>query len=185
MEAALAQEQDPRLRRDLTAYLNEMRQVANALPILTLRLPDVTFEQRLVFAGSKRAAVLLTFGGGHSPSDAFLYFPEEGLAFMSDLIQVDFHPAMHDGDPGEWLQILARVEALQLNTIVPGHGPVCSGQAIGQLAQYIQVLAQMVEDAGSLEELLVQDMPAFCASWQAAPIFKENLEFLYQRAHNL
>ncbi|GCE30918.1 hypothetical protein KDA_64020 [Dictyobacter alpinus] len=185
LEAALELEQDPEQRKDLELYINEMRQVTMALPNLTLRLPDVTFEHRLAFAGSKRTAVLLTFGGGHSPSDAFLYFPEESLAFMSDIVQIGFHPAMGDGNPDEWLRILARIEALQLTTIVPGHGLIGTGQAVGVMGQYIQLLQQMAYAAPSLDELLAVEPPAFCASWQARPVFKENLQFLYNLTHNL
>ncbi|GER90204.1 hypothetical protein KDW_43660 [Dictyobacter vulcani] len=185
LEEALEQEQDPVQRKDLELYVDEMRQVNMALPNLTLRLPDVTFERRLAFAGSKRTAVLLTFGGAHSPSDAFLYFPEEALAFMSDIVQIGFHPSMGDGNPDEWLRILAKVEALQLSTIVPGHGVIGTGEAVGIMGQYIQLLQQMAYAAPSLDELLAIDAPAFCASWQASPVFKENLHFLYNRIHNL
>ena len=94
-----AQEQDPILLEDTQIYLNEINALSAALPNLTLRLPDITFERRLAFAGSKHTAVLLTFGGGHSPSDAFLYFPDLALAFMGDLVQVGFHPALSDGNP--------------------------------------------------------------------------------------
>ena len=57
-----------------------------------LRLPDVTFTQRMAFHGSRRVAELICLGGGHTPSDAFLYLPADHIAFMGDIVQVGYHP---------------------------------------------------------------------------------------------
>jgi cyclase len=180
--AAQAQEQDPLLQQDAQLYLNEIQVIAAALPSIQLRLPDVTFERRLAFAGSKHTAVLLTFGGGHSPSDVFLYFPDLALAFMSDIVQVGFHPALNDGNPDAWVQILAKVDLLQLATIIPGHGAVGTGQDVQMMLQYItdlqQLVALAINAAVPSETLLTMAVPAPYASWQSAAVFKENLQFL-------
>jgi cyclase len=186
--AAQAQEEDPALQQDTQLYLNEIQAVSAALPTIHLRLPDVTFERRLAFAGSKHAAILLTFGGGHSPSDAFLYFPDLALAFMSDIVQVGFHPVLNDGNPDAWVQILAKVEMLQLSTIIPGHGVVGTGQDVLMMLQYITDLQQMVayarNTAAPLETLMMIEIPAAYISWQSAAVFRENLQFLFDWQHN-
>jgi glyoxylase-like metal-dependent hydrolase (beta-lactamase superfamily II) len=184
-----AQAPDPLLQEDTQIYLNEISALSAALPDITLRLPDVTFERRLAFAGSKHTAVLLTFGGGHSPSDAFLYFPDLALAFMGDLVQVGFHPALSDGNPDEWVQILAKVDMMQLATIIPGHGVVGTGQDVQAMLQYIIDLQQLATQANvaedPLEALLAVDIPAPYRSWQAVPVFRENLQFLAAWQRNL
>lgn len=187
--AAQALEQDPLLQQDTQLYLNEIQAVSTALPTIQLRLPDVTFERRLAFAGSKHTAVLLTFGGGHSPSDAFLYFPDLALAFMSDIVQVGFHPALNDGNPDAWMQILLNVEQLQLTTIIPGHGAVGTGQDVLVMLQYIHDLQQMVAYAMNaaipLATLMTVDMPAPYTTWQSAAVFRENIQFLFDWQHTL
>lgn len=184
-----AKEQDPRLQQDTQLYLSEIQAISAALPTIHMRLPDITFERRLAFVGSKHTAILLTFGGGHSPSDVFLYFPDLSLAFMSDIVQIGFHPVLKDGNPDAWTQILAKVEMLQLVTIIPGHGPVGTGQDVLTLLQYItdlqRIVAQASNDAVPLETLLAIDVPAPYVSWRSIAVFRENLQFLFDWLHTM
>ncbi|GCF08343.1 MBL fold metallo-hydrolase [Dictyobacter arantiisoli] len=183
LEGELAYETDPAIQRDGSLYIRELRAVHEALPTLQFRLPDVTFERRLAFAGSKHSAVLLTFGGGHSPSDSLFYFPDLALAFVGDLVQTGHHPALNDGNPAEWMQILTRLDMLQLTALIPGHGTVGTGQDIHVMLQYFNDLQQLVAQAIAanitLEQLLSIAIPGPYAAWQAAPDFKENLQYLY------
>ena len=52
-----------------------MSKVVEELPHLETVLPSVIFEKHLVIHGSKRTVELHCIGGGHSPSDTFLYLP--------------------------------------------------------------------------------------------------------------
>jgi cyclase len=94
-----------------------------------LRLPTLTFEQQLIFHGSKRTAHLLTFGGAHSPCDAVLWLPEDGILFVGDLVIPGGNLIFTLGQPENWLPILDKLEALGARTLVPGHGePVAAAE---------------------------------------------------------
>src|SRR5215212_3508780 len=112
--------------------------LAAAAPTQTLTLPNLTFDKLLVFHGPRRTAKLITFGGGHTASDAFLYLPDDRVAFMSDLVFVGMHPALEEANPVEWAQILERVEqSLDIETVVGGHGPVGTAADILRMHQYL------------------------------------------------
>jgi glyoxylase-like metal-dependent hydrolase (beta-lactamase superfamily II) len=76
--------------------------------------------------------MLLTYGGEHTGSDAFLYLPDERIAYLADLLFIQVQPWLPDGDPEEWVRILERIEALDIATAIPGHGPLRS--ALGSSA---------------------------------------------------
>ncbi|HUS16566.1 MAG TPA: MBL fold metallo-hydrolase, partial [Chloroflexia bacterium] len=137
LEAQRDAESDPAKQRDLSNTLGEYRAIVAGLDTLQLRLPDLTFDKSLVFHGTHRTAELITYGGGHTPSDAFLYLPNERLLYMGDLVPVGFHPMMQQGDPEEWDRILARVGELNIETIVPGHGPVGTVWDLVRTRQYL------------------------------------------------
>jgi cyclase len=63
------------------------------LPDLRRVLADVTFEQRLTLHSSRRRAELITYGGGHTSSDALLQLPDHRVALIGDLLFVGSHPA--------------------------------------------------------------------------------------------
>jgi glyoxylase-like metal-dependent hydrolase (beta-lactamase superfamily II) len=106
--------------------------VRTELPKLELRFPDETFEVERDFGRAKA----ITFGGGHTLSDAVLWLPEERILFAADLV-VHGHPWIGDGDPKAWPGILARLAALEPETVVPGHGPVSGPEAIAFVRAYL------------------------------------------------
>jgi glyoxylase-like metal-dependent hydrolase (beta-lactamase superfamily II) len=97
-------------------------------------LPSIVFPERLELEGT----VVETLGGGHTESDAFLWF--EDTLFAGDLVVVGTHPWVGHGDVEHWLEILDAFEPRRPRVIVPGHGPVGSVEDIPPLRRYLQAL---------------------------------------------
>ena len=185
LRQAVAAEPDANRRRELATNLAEYSALDAALPTLQLHPPNITFEGRLVFHGSRRRAELLTYGGGHTESDAFLYLPQDRIAFLGDLVQVGAHPMMAQGDPADWDRVLEQIGLLELETVVPGHGAVGDAWAIVRTRQYITdlqnlVLAVRAAD-GDLAAVAALALPAPYAAWESPSVFSANLRFLYER----
>src|SRR5262249_35780232 len=124
LQAEVDQATTPAQRTEKENDLRQMRTFAADLPTLEIVLPPLVFDRQLTFYGPQRTAKLLSFGGGHTESDAFLYLPDDRIVIMADLLTVGTHPWLGHGDPEEWLRILDRIGALDIGTAVPGHGPV-------------------------------------------------------------
>lgn len=185
LEAEMRAEQDAARRADKAQELGEWRALDAAASEMTLRLPDITFAGSMVLHGTQRRVELLTYGGGHTPSDAFLYLPAERIAFMGDLVPVRTHPSFA-GDADEWQRILERVAQLDIATLVPGHGSVGTLADCATTRRYIadlQALAADVARAGGNEDAAAAlPVPASYADWDAPSVFPENMRFLYRRA---
>ena len=97
-------------------------------------MPTTVFLARLELEG----AAVETLGGGHTESDAFLWF--EDTLFAGDLVVVQNHPWVGHGDVEHWLEILDAFEARRPRLIVPGHGPVGSVEDIPPLRRYLESL---------------------------------------------
>ncbi|MHB1684584.1 MAG: MBL fold metallo-hydrolase [Bacilli bacterium] len=179
---------DDRIRRAIDNEINERRKFIEALPTLQVTLPTVTFEHQLQIHGSRRTVEVVTYGGGHTPSDAFLYLPNEKIAFMGDLVLVDTHPMIGDqGNPGEWLTILDKVSMLNIDAIVPGHGNIGNRRNISDMRQYLTRVKTRVENARrdgvSLESLLAEDVPNQYADWRFSHVYAWNLTTLYNKSY--
>jgi cyclase len=185
LEEKVAQAEDDAGRRRWADWLSANREYAAALPTLELRLPNVTFEQRHSFYGTRRRAELLTYGGGHSQSDSFLWLPDDGVAFLADLLFVGSHPWLRGGDAEEWDRILRQIETLKIIRAVPGHGPVGTLEDAGRVRQYLADLRQIAENAAkeklSLETTLQTPIPAAYTNWEFRSFYKITLRFLYER----
>jgi len=152
---------------------------------LDFRPPDLTFDSELVVHGSRRTARVITYGGGHSPSDVFLFLPDERIAFLGDLLSVGFHPSLSDGDPQEFVRILGQMTPLGFERVVPGHGPAAAGTAVPQMERYIRGLMDAAAGAhahGVSRDEFVRAAPAPPFDrWTFSLIYEENARFVYER----
>lgn len=131
------------------------------LPSLELRHPTDTFRSERTFVGESRTVQAITYGGGHTLSDAFLWLGEEQILFAADLVVVDSHPWVGDGDIEAWRGILDRLAQLGPKTIVPGHGAVAGPEAIDFMLRYLDALAGAKPgDANPFPDL------AFAEGWE-------------------
>lgn len=182
-----AQATDERERARLALEISEGEEILASLPTLELRLPDHTFTDRLVVRGPARTAELLTYGGGHTESDAFLWLPEERILFAGDLVVHLTHPLLVWGDPDAWPGILDRLAALDPAIVVPGHGPVGDSTGIAAVRAYLadtKRLADTLLRAGNTPDEPAQaPVPDAYAAWEGSDeIFLLNLRFLVDLA---
>jgi cyclase len=149
-----------------------LREFVASLPALEQRLPDEVFEGSRVFSGSARAAELLTYGGGHTESDAFLLVPDLRVLFAGDLVLVQSHAWVGDGELPEWLRILDRIEALEFDVLVPGHGPVGGRGDVGAMRAYLEDVLAAAPDAA---------VPERYSGWDFADGWSRNLDAVAAR----
>jgi cyclase len=183
--AQWAEEGDESARVLLKYYVTYYQAIIATLPKVQLRLPNVTFTGDLTLSGSKRTAKLITFGRAHSGSDAILHLPDDQIVFMGDLLFIDVHPYLPDGDPDEIKRIMAQVRKLQAKIFVPGHGPVGQSSNLDWMDEYIDTLNGIVRDAiqkgVTNEEIVKSSMPSEYKHLIFPKFYPANLEFLYQR----
>jgi glyoxylase-like metal-dependent hydrolase (beta-lactamase superfamily II) len=185
-QSKLDVEKDPKRRRELAFMLSEMQGISKSHCELKTRLPNITFENKLVIHGTKRTVELLPFAG-HTRSDVILYLPEERIAFMSDLLFVNIHPFLASGSPEQWKQSLVEIEGLGVQIAVPGHGPVGKSADLLTMLQYIQslesIVVNMIKSGKSAEQASSEPIPSRFETWLCIEnFFVTNLKFLYKRA---
>jgi glyoxylase-like metal-dependent hydrolase (beta-lactamase superfamily II) len=172
-------------RRQLAVWIDYHQSVVDAKPILQVRAPNLTFAQRLAFHGTDRSAEVISFDGGHTQNDAVLFLPQEGIAFMSDLLFIEYHPWVGGGDPDKLSYILQEVSDLNPKVLVPGHGPVGTPDSLKLMRQYIRTLdglaRKMVEDREAEEKIDEMAIPEPFDDWLFSAFFPLNMHFLYQR----
>ena len=185
-EAQLEVENDPNRRTILQASITRQRHRLQALPTLKPTLPSLTFEGKIIFHGVGRQAELISTGKGHTDSDCILRLPEDRLAFIGDLGFFQAQPFMASSSPPEWIVQLEEMAGWDVQTFVPGHGPLGSSADLELEARYIQALEELVQNVvkqgGAVEDALQQRLPAPFDAWQAVGIrFETNVRSAYAR----
>jgi glyoxylase-like metal-dependent hydrolase (beta-lactamase superfamily II) len=164
--------------------------LVDALPTMTCRPPDMTFDQHLVIYGAERRLEMMTYGAGHTQSDTILYLPDDGIIFMGDLLSTMRHPFLCDGDPGELPRILDLIARLNPTALIPGHGGISTLADIQAMQSYLALLTETAltelafqyEDEKELSQKVAKfAVPARYKDWANPEFFNTNLHFLYQR----
>ena len=164
--AMLGQERLAGLRQQLETSDEAPPEVVAAVAEIEQRVPDETFEDRLELGRCE----VLTYGGGHTESDAFLLCADERILFAADLVVVRSHPWVGDGDVDSWREILGRIRELDFDVLVPGHGPVGGRDDLDAVDAYLGDLA----DAARTGE----PMPERYRDWDNADGWTRNLQAL-------
>jgi cyclase len=118
--------EDELQRRDAELFISVYEGLMEDLPRLVVRLPDITYTDRMIFYGTKRSAELISYDRSHSGNDAVLFLHEEGIIYMGDLLFAGCHPYLGECDPENLVKTLRKIQNLKATRFVPGHGPVGS-----------------------------------------------------------
>ncbi len=107
--------------------------------------PHITFTNRAELLFGDRQIELI-FVGGHTPATSVVWLPQEKVCFVGDILWVDQHPYMAQGNTLEWLAALELIRNLGADYLVPGHGPVCGAEATYRVGEYITFMRRRVRD---------------------------------------
>ena len=149
-----------------------------------VRLPDVTFEGDLTVHAGGRSLRLLHLGAAHTIGDAVVLLEDERLLFAGDIAFSYVTPLAFEGHVGGWLQVCDRVDALPVETLVPGHGPVGGKAELREMRGYLQSIhsqARELFDAGKSAGEAAQaiDLGEY-ASWEEPERLPLNVNRIYQ-----
>jgi glyoxylase-like metal-dependent hydrolase (beta-lactamase superfamily II) len=101
--------------------------------------------------GACEVEILMT--PGHTPTNVSVYVPSDGVLFCADTLINGYLPNLDAGSVEDWhiwLESIDRLAALAPRVVVPGHGPVASGDEVPGLIERVrQVLRQSIETGRS------------------------------------
>jgi cyclase len=107
--------------------------------------PTHTFSDRLTLQlGSHE--IQLIHHPGHTPPQTSVFVPREGAVFTGDNVFHKCKTFVQEADPWQWLDALEAINALHVETIVPGHGEPCDRSYLAHQAQIIHNWIGVVED---------------------------------------
>jgi glyoxylase-like metal-dependent hydrolase (beta-lactamase superfamily II) len=122
-------------------------------------LPNDTFSgERRLRVGDKEV-ILVEVGPAHTRGDVLVYVPADRTVFTGDILFNGGHPAIWAGPVSNWIAACERMLAWDLETVVPGHGPITDKNGIREMRDYLAYLlaeSARCRDAGMSFEQAVE-----------------------------
>lgn len=115
--------------------------------------PTLQVSDREVLILGGREVHILFLGRAHTGGDLVVYLPREKVLFMSETYLNRVFPAMRSAYPSEWVAMIERAQAMDVDTYVPGHGFVESPSILAEeLETYRRALVQVIAEASRLHD---------------------------------
>jgi glyoxylase-like metal-dependent hydrolase (beta-lactamase superfamily II) len=100
------------------------------------RRPDRTFSGALSLSVGGCAVEVSDLGPAHTHSDSIVYVPRARTVFTGDLVFVEGTPIAWAGPVDNWLAACDRLCSLDVDVVVPGHGPVTDKEGVRAIHAY-------------------------------------------------
>ena len=104
---------------------------------ITPVFPTTTFETELERMVGDKKVLLKHVGPAHTPGDVLAYVPADKTVFTGDILFIEGHPIMWEGPVSNWISACDNILAMDVDIIVPGHGPITDKKGVTAVRNYL------------------------------------------------
>jgi len=101
------------------------------------RRPTRTFSGELALEVGDKHVRLIEVGPAHTGGDVLVHAPADRTVFTGDILFIDSTPIMWAGPVGNWIAACDRILAMDVEAIVPGHGPITDKAGVRRVQDYL------------------------------------------------
>jgi glyoxylase-like metal-dependent hydrolase (beta-lactamase superfamily II) len=104
---------------------------------IELTLPTRTFDGRLDLEAGGQVVELIEVGPAHTRGDVIAHLPEARVVFTGDILFVGGTPIVWAGPLSNWVNACDAILGLDVEVVVPGHGPVTDKSGVTEVRDYL------------------------------------------------
>lgn len=148
-----------------------------------LKPPTKTFSGVLDLKVGDKEVKLIEVGPAHTAGDVLVHVPKDKVIYTGDILFIDGTPIMWAGPVANWIKACDMIIGLDVDVIVPGHGPITDKAGVSRMRDYlayVDVEARKRFDAGMSAEDAARDIALTdYDSWIDAERIVVNVNTLY------
>jgi len=146
-----------------------------------IAIPTLAFSERITIDLGGEEVQLIRTAPSHTAGSLVVYLPAKKLLFSGDILFTDFHPFLADGDIPGWTKTIDALLAMDLERIIPGHGPLSGKKDLIEMKDYLLLfdnkareLAAKSQDVEAVSAQLLKILPKrSMAEWMVGYNLKE------------
>jgi cyclase len=85
---------------------------------------------------------LIPCGPAHTWGDLLIYLPRHKLLWAGDVAFFFVAPAAQSGHISKWIETIDRIDKMDVDVIVPGHGPIGGKRELAETREYLVFVKQ-------------------------------------------
>ena len=103
----------------------------------TIVYPSLTFSDLMQIDLGGTMVELIRVAPSHTQGSIVVHVPAQKLLFAGDILFTDFHPYMADGDITGWAKSIDALLVMDIEKIIPGHGPLSTKKDLKEMKEYL------------------------------------------------
>jgi len=109
---------------------------------IDLAMPTLTFERRMERRVGNKTVRLIEVGPAHTRGDVLVHVPEDRVIYTGDILFINGHPIIWAGPVQNWINACQLIIDSDVDTVVPGHGPITDKKGVAGLKGYLEYIAR-------------------------------------------
>ena len=150
--------------------------------------PTKTFDGELHMHVGDKPIHMLEVGPAHTRGDILVHSPADKTVFTGDILFIEGTPLIWEGPVANWINACRRIENMDVEHIVPGHGPITDKSGVRKVRQYLEYVREQAKlryDAGMDAWEAAQDIHlSEYSAWSEPERIAVNVDSLYREFTN-
>jgi cyclase len=99
--------------------------------------PTTVFNDRITYYYGDMPVELVFSGPAHTWGDVMVYLPQQKILFAGDIGFFYVAPFAHNGHVTKWIAMVDKIQRMDVDVIVPGHGPIGGKKELAEMGEYL------------------------------------------------
>jgi glyoxylase-like metal-dependent hydrolase (beta-lactamase superfamily II) len=99
--------------------------------------PTTVINERATYYYSNTEVRLITMALAHTWGDIGIYLPQPKILFAGDIGFFYVAPFLNNLHATKWMEVSDRILGMDVQTIVPGHGPIGGKRQLAAMSEYL------------------------------------------------
>lgn len=150
---------------------------------ITVREPNLTFQSELGLKLGKYYLRLIHPKAAHTSGDVYVYIASYRVIITGGMVYAGQIPDLREASITQWIDALQKMEDLDAETIIPGHGEPGNKPRVTLMKHYLMELRTFVKDellnGGSLPDIqkkVREKMQKKFGKWTNQELLDQNVE---------
>ncbi len=146
----IAQENDKKTMEnnagDTIKNIGKYGLTANDMKGTTPAYPVLAYGNRMIIDIGSEQIELIHPRHSHTNGDTLVYLPGKKILFAGDILFTKYHPFLGEGNIDEWAKELDNIKSMDIEKIIPGHGPLSGKKDLEDMKEYILLFDQKAKE---------------------------------------
>ena len=111
-----------------------------------LAYPTLSYGDKMEIDLGDQKVELIHARYSHTEGDTLVYLPGKKIIFAGDVLFTNYHPFIGEGNIDEWAKELEEIKSMDVEKIIPGHGPLSTKKDLDDMKAYIIMFDQKAKE---------------------------------------